>query len=68
MTIVPVLSLPNFTKQFVLQTDASYIDMGAILSQDGHPISFLSKIFCSKLINSSTYVRELHAITFIVQK
>lgn len=42
--------------------------MGAALIQEGHPIYVFSKEFCPKLINSSTYVRELHAITLEVQK
>lgn len=41
--------------------------MDAVLTQDGHPISFFSKQFCPKLLNSSRYVRQLHAITSIVQ-
>lgn len=32
------------------------------------PNFFLSKNFCPKLFNSSTYVCELHAVTFVVQK
>lgn len=58
MITAPVLSLPDFTKQFVLQIDDSGTGIGAFLTQDGHPISFFSKIFCRKLINSPTYVRD----------
>lgn len=32
--------------------------MGAILTQDGHPVAFFSKKFCPKLQRLSTYVRE----------
>ena len=43
----PVLWNPDFTKQFILQTDASDLGLGAILLQnqgDGrHPIVYLSK-------------------------
>lgn len=68
MTTAPVLQLPDFSKESVIQTDASGIGMGTILTQNGHPVSFFSKSFCSKLQNSSTYVRELHAITTAVHK
>lgn len=44
------------------------VDMGAVLSQYGHPIAFFSKTFCLKLQNSSTYIRELVAITTTVKK
>lgn len=68
MTPTPVLSLPNFNKQFTIQTDASGFGMGAVLTREGHLISYFSKTFCPKLLNSSTYVRKLHAITVSVQE
>ncbi|MCI38194.1 hypothetical protein A2U01_0059422, partial [Trifolium medium] len=42
--------------------------MGAVLSQQGHPIAFFSKPFCPKMQRASTYVRELFAITSAVKK
>lgn len=60
MTKAPILALPV--------TDASGIAMGAVLMQNGHPIAFFSKPFCPRLLRSSTYVRELHAITTAVKK
>ena len=43
-----VLACPNFSTEFTIETDASYLDLGAILSQeqkDGclHPISYASR-------------------------
>lgn len=67
MVEAPVLKLPDFTKQFVIQNDASGYRMGAVLIQNAPPISFFSKRLCPKLQCSSTYVRELHAITTAVQ-
>lgn len=57
MSKAPVLALPNFTKQLILQTDTSRTGMGAVLIQEGHPISFFSKIFLPKHKYYSTYVR-----------
>jgi hypothetical protein len=39
----PVLALPNFTRPFCIETDASDLGIGAVLMQDGHPLAYLSK-------------------------
>jgi hypothetical protein len=48
LSSAPILSIPNFEKTFIIETDASDKGMGAVLMQDGHPISFLSKAFCPR--------------------
>jgi len=62
------ISLPNFTKPIVLETDTSGLAMGAVLMQDSHLIAFFSKPFYPRLQRSSTYISELHAITTTVKK
>lgn len=64
----PILGLPDFSLPFVVETDASGISMGVILSQQHHPIAYFSKPFCPKLLHTSTYVHELAAITTTVKK
>ena len=38
-----ILSYPDFQKEFQLTTDASNVAIGAVLSQDDRPISFISR-------------------------
>jgi hypothetical protein len=44
LCIAPVLSLPDFTKLFSLETDACGSGAGAVLIQDGHPCPWLSLV------------------------
>lgn len=58
----PVLALPDFKKQFVVETDACDTGIGAILQQDGHPIAFMSKSLSPKYRGLSTYEKEYLAV------
>ncbi|KAH9703698.1 hypothetical protein KPL70_011188 [Citrus sinensis] len=62
MVEVPVLRLPNFELDFIIETDASNVGIGVALMQDNHPISYFSKKLGPKLQVASTYIKELHAI------
>lgn len=52
----------------MIQIDASGFGMGAVLTQNGYPITFFSKNFYPKLQRSSNYVRTLHALTLVIKK
>ncbi|XP_066324466.1 uncharacterized protein [Miscanthus floridulus] len=60
--------IPDFQKQFVLETDASDIGFGAVLMQEGHPIAYLSKPVCAKNQALSTYEKECMAIIMAIHK
>lgn len=68
MSKTPVLMLPDFHKSFVIEADASGTGIGAVLMQDGHPISYFSKKLCAKMQLASTYIKELHVIIEAIGK
>jgi hypothetical protein len=64
----PVLALPDFTKDFVLETDACATGVGAVLMQQGHPLAFLSKALGVKNQTLSIYDKECLAILIAIEK
>ena len=42
MVSAPVLELPDFSKPFTIEADASDLGIGAVLSQDKKTIAYLS--------------------------
>uniref|UniRef100_A0A8R7K3Q3 Reverse transcriptase domain-containing protein n=1 Tax=Triticum urartu TaxID=4572 RepID=A0A8R7K3Q3_TRIUA len=64
----PVLALPDFKKTFMIETDASNNGIGAVLMQEGHPISYLSKALGPKAQALSTYEKECLAVILAVDK
>ena len=49
MTQMSILHLPNFKLPFVVETDASAVAVGVVLSQIGHPLAFFNKKMNPKL-------------------
>uniref|UniRef100_A0A0A9D1W1 Reverse transcriptase domain-containing protein n=1 Tax=Arundo donax TaxID=35708 RepID=A0A0A9D1W1_ARUDO len=68
LTSAPVLKLPDFSKEFVIETDASAVGIGAVLMQGGHPLAFLSKVLGPKNQGLSTYEKECLAVLLAVDK
>ena len=64
----PILRLPDYSKQFILQTDASAQGVGAILLQETegvrHPIAFASRKLLPREQNYATIERECLAIVW----
>ncbi|KAM2048615.1 hypothetical protein ACFX1T_007125 [Malus domestica] len=62
-----VLTLPDFNKQFVIETDALGIGIGVVLCQEGHHIAYLSKALSSCNLGLPTYDKDMLPIVFAVQ-
>ena len=64
----PILQYPDFTKQFIITTDASNFALGAVLSQniDGKdmPIAYASRTLNEHEINYSTTEKKLLGIVW----
>ena len=63
----PVLSMPDHSRPFQIEADASKYASGAVLTQtdvngDRHPVAFISKTFSPTERNYEIYDRELLAI------
>jgi hypothetical protein len=57
-----LLSYPDFSKTFVIHTDASNTQLGAVISQDNRPIAFYSRKLNLAQTRYTTTERELLAI------
>jgi hypothetical protein len=68
MMTTPVLRLPDFQQQFVVETDACDLGIGAVLMQEHHPIAFLSKPLSKQHLSLSIYDKEFLALIMAVER
>ena len=60
------MALPDCSKIFVVEVDASGLGIGAVLMQDHHPIAYISRHLNHQQQSYSTYEKELLAMAMAV--
>ncbi|CAL9124506.1 unnamed protein product [Musa textilis] len=68
MTTAPVLTLPDFNKLFVTESDVSRAGIGAVLMQDGYPIAYTSKALFLSHLSLFVYDKGMLVIVHAVTK
>ncbi|GJV18918.1 transposon ty3-G gag-pol polyprotein [Tanacetum coccineum] len=59
LTTTPTLGLPDWSKSFTVECDASGVGIGAILTQQGRPITYYSAPLKGSMLAWSTYEKEI---------
>ena len=62
LTKAPILALPDFSKTFVLECDASGVGVVVVLLQGGNPITYFSEKLHGAALNYLTYDKELYVL------
>ena len=58
----PVITLPDLQKLFEIKIDASNYAIGAVLTQQGHPVAYHSETLFDTVRKYPTYDKEMYSI------
>ncbi|GKD74956.1 ty3-gypsy retrotransposon protein [Tanacetum coccineum] len=64
----PILGLPSFENMLIVEADASDVGIGAVIMQNGKPLSYFSRRLGPRMRLAATYQKELFAIVEAVYK
>lgn len=67
MSITPLLRLPDFIKEFIIECDASDKGIGVVLMQQRKPLAYFSNALFDENLTKSTYEKELMALVLTFQ-
>jgi hypothetical protein len=68
MSTTAVLAIPDFRKQFIVETDASHMGLGAVHMQEDRPIGFLRKPVSATNKYLSIYEKEFLSLIMVVER
>ncbi|KAL0351493.1 UNVERIFIED_CONTAM: Retrovirus-related Pol polyprotein from transposon.6 [Sesamum calycinum] len=63
-----VLVLPDYSKEFTVETDASGFGIEVVLLQQGRPIAYMSKALSDKQLGMSFYDKEMLVVVIAILK